>query len=91
MSETWRIEFTSNKLRWVGHSLLLVNAVHKSNNIAIERWHTSQQFKNYWISNSKEVAIYANEMVDHLKLYILPFTITENRENRDMLIGIDRH
>lgn len=39
----------------------------------------------------QEVAIYAKEMVDHLKLYILPFTITKNREHCDMPIGIDRH
>lgn len=39
----------------------------------------------------QEVAIYAKEMVDHFKLYILPFTITENREHCDMPIGIDCH
>lgn len=46
---------------------------------------------NQIILQLKEVAIYAKEMVDHLKLYILPFIITENREHCDMPIGIDRH
>ena len=39
----------------------------------------------------QEVAIHAKEMVDHFKLHILPFTITENRENCDMPIDIDCH